>query len=824
MGSLSKRLFAFFLAWAFVASTPAYVINVRGPVLAPSAGGGTPTITSVTPSTFADGDTGIVIAGTNFGASQGGGTVTLSPADNILGSYNPRTIGAGAQTVTNTGGATLSPAYPAGYTAVAGDVCAVILVGRPNGSTITNTVSGGAGYNLKGSQFLEIGAGATDLWVGVYTRTLTAAEAAPTVTPDADFLPGSTTGGVSAQILILADVTETLDVAAATNTATAAATWTPPSVTTSTANCMIISAVGTADDNALNYNTANSFATDMTGANYDTTTGSDHAAGAGTLLKTAAGAVTMPVWNQSAVGNDVWAGVTLAFQPVARYGAIAQTVTAWSDSSITITSAQSTLSSGTNYAFVTNNSALSNSSGSAVTLTSPAVRSFSATTYASRTNTTITAPSGITDGDLLVAVHLVGLATAPTVTAPAGWTRATGFPRMYDNGFQVSCAVYYKTAASEAGNYTWTHSAASSDGFIYCISNPSTATPQVSRLAGTGTTSTAPTLLTTTNNAVVIFADINFNAYGSSSPPAGTTPTFTERRDSASGLIYAADGILSTAGWTGDKTHGNNNGASDPWQCIAIAVSAEQAGTVDAIANFETSSDGTTMTDTILDSVWTGRFGTAWQTISDPDAQTPGATSSITIETDAARGNGNTYYAGGNTVVATAGTRGMRVIQTANQCIQTTVPSGAKVALSMHFRWNGAAIDSSPRDIVALRSDPSGNYQMIQGTDGATKSLHAHWQPTAGSGEGSDVNISAGHWYRLDLVHVDGGGTFTVTVYDAENSYALVGSSTGAVTGTAIVGATTIQIGTIRYAAGAGQSFDYDNITLNLNGTLPPVP
>jgi hypothetical protein len=42
------------------------------------------TITSVTPSTFVNGQTGIVITGTNFGASQGTGSVVISPTDDEL--------------------------------------------------------------------------------------------------------------------------------------------------------------------------------------------------------------------------------------------------------------------------------------------------------------------------------------------------------------------------------------------------------------------------------------------------------------------------------------------------------------------------------------------------------------------------------------------------------------------------------------------------------------------------------------------------------------------------------------------------------------------
>jgi hypothetical protein len=119
---------------------------------------------------------------------------------------------------------------------------------------------------------------------------------------------------VSAQIAAYRYTADTQDATAATNDAAAAATWTPPSVTTNTPNALVISCVVTADDNALNFNTANSFTLAMSGANYDTTTGSDHAVGMGYLVKATAGAVTMPIWNESAVGNDAWVGVTVAFR------------------------------------------------------------------------------------------------------------------------------------------------------------------------------------------------------------------------------------------------------------------------------------------------------------------------------------------------------------------------------------------------------------------------------------------------------------------------------------------------------------------------------
>jgi hypothetical protein len=52
------------------------------------------TVDSVTPDTFEDGETGIEIAGSDFGASQGDGRVVISPVDNIAGepSETPATV------------------------------------------------------------------------------------------------------------------------------------------------------------------------------------------------------------------------------------------------------------------------------------------------------------------------------------------------------------------------------------------------------------------------------------------------------------------------------------------------------------------------------------------------------------------------------------------------------------------------------------------------------------------------------------------------------------------------------------------------------------
>lgn len=70
-------------------TTNAATIAVRPAVI--------PTISDCSPSSFKDADSGIVLTGTNFGASQGAGTVKLSPTDNV------NDAGVVSQTVTSWG-------------------------------------------------------------------------------------------------------------------------------------------------------------------------------------------------------------------------------------------------------------------------------------------------------------------------------------------------------------------------------------------------------------------------------------------------------------------------------------------------------------------------------------------------------------------------------------------------------------------------------------------------------------------------------------------------------------------------------------------------
>ena len=139
------------------------------------------------------------------------------------------------------------------------------------------------------------------------------------------------------------------------------------------------------------------------------------------------------------------------------------------------------------------------------------LETMSHTTYASRTNTPVTAPTGITDGDYLLLIAITGASTAPAVTLPAGFAGVPG-PTWPQStvwlGFNVKLYVAYKIASSESGSYTFTHTTAASQGVMMRFSGVDTTTPHDANATinnGSGTTTTALGLTTVTDNAAVVY-------------------------------------------------------------------------------------------------------------------------------------------------------------------------------------------------------------------------------------------------------------------------------------------------------------------------------
>lgn len=213
----------------------------------------------------------------------------------------------------------------------------------------------------------------------------------------------------------------------------------------------------------------------------------------------------------------------------------------------------------------------------------PAVESLSNTTYALRTNTTITAPTGIANDDLLLLLFITAEnVEAPDPTPPAGFTILPGaWPIDVTGGvFNVEFRAYHKIASGETGDYTVTHVDTRSQGVMMRISGVDTTTPfspNPTLNSGTADDTTASGLTTTVNNVMIVLAAFDWGDTANDlTPPTGTTPTFTEHLDVP--LTYVAAGVLATAGATGDKTMANNSTGVNPWGAALIAIAPASGG------------------------------------------------------------------------------------------------------------------------------------------------------------------------------------------------------------------------------------------------------
>ena len=209
------------------------------------------------------------------------------------------------------------------------------------------------------------------------------------------------------------------------------------------------------------------------------------------------------------------------------------------------------------------------------------------TVWGNRTNTTITAPSGIANGDLLVALlHTGGNGSTPaTVTPPSGFTEVTNSPswayKALDD-YAIAAHVYTKVAASEAGSYVFTHVALDTEGMIYRLTGADTTTPidvtpvkQSCVTGADGSVTTYPTITTATNGAFLIYAEATWDDVAGTGNPSGTTPSIVERHEG--GVQWVGDGTLAIAGATGarTRTNGNTNNTGSifsPWASIVVPI------------------------------------------------------------------------------------------------------------------------------------------------------------------------------------------------------------------------------------------------------------
>lgn len=255
--------------------------------------------------------------------------------------------------------------------------------------------------------------------------------------------------------------------------------------------------------------------------------------------------------------------------------------------------------------------------------------------------------------------------------------------------------------------------------------------------------------------------------------------------------------------------------------CAAIPCAAAPL-TVDILADFETSTDGTDLTDAIMAAAVHGSIGAGvWHTMSDPEALTQGTTPYLEITTAAKFPIYTPFTVDGITYPA-SGTRGLRATMSDNNtvCYFFDTPYPTSLSVGFFFRFNGPAINSSPRDLLSF-VDGGGNFQALQIYDQSSGNpyFHAH----TGLGAGSDIEFLRAHWYWVTIYRAAAGQSMLVKFYDTESSYALVGTSALGVPG-GTSGVHWMDFGCRKYFSGGTQSVDFDNFVVLSAGTYPLGP
>jgi hypothetical protein len=209
--------------------------------------------------------------------------------------------------------------------------------------------------------------------------------------------------------------------------------------------------------------------------------------------------------------------------------------------------------------------------------------SSSAALTASGTSLTINKPSGVVQGDVMVAAIQESGGTGGTLTAPSGWTPIRTQTVISGGGSAADTKgyTYYKVAeSSEPTSYTWgsTLSAEHSGGII-ALTGVNTSSPiddSASQENAASLSVTCPAVTTTVDESWLVA--FPFTHDGTTfSFPSGTTERFDVQTGTASTDRTIAGGTdpLGAAGDTGTRTITNQNpgGFAAPTSaCITVAL------------------------------------------------------------------------------------------------------------------------------------------------------------------------------------------------------------------------------------------------------------
>jgi hypothetical protein len=204
---------------------------------------------------------------------------------------------------------------------------------------------------------------------------------------------------------------------------------------------------------------------------------------------------------------------------------------------------------------------------------------------------TITAPSGLATGQVMIAFVAQNTSGLPAVTgAPSGWTQVLE----QDDGNSIGTAVYYRVAASSdvAGTttYTWTfQQSARSGGLIASFSGVSTTTPVAasgSQANGASGTYTAPSITPGVTNTMLVALFAADHGSMTIVTPSGTSAALTGSTGAgpngvAIGAFYEA---LTASGATGQIQSTGNSSVTNIG--VALALQPVSGGGGSSAVNF----------------------------------------------------------------------------------------------------------------------------------------------------------------------------------------------------------------------------------------------
>lgn len=188
---------------------------------------------------------------------------------------------------------------------------------------------------------------------------------------------------------------------------------------------------------------------------------------------------------------------------------------------------------------------------------------------------TLTKPTGVVSGDLLIACITEDSVTTSGVSIPTGWTRLIS--AVVSSGNTLYGAMYYKVAGgSEPSSYSWGNMTGFTDANLIAYSGVDNTTSfDVTSSSANGTANlTIPGITTVTNGAQLLIAGGNWT---------GNTPTATagytkETTQSDGNAIF--DKSQATAGATGTVAY--NGGSSSQ---VAFLLALRPAGGGGAIVS-----------------------------------------------------------------------------------------------------------------------------------------------------------------------------------------------------------------------------------------------